>query len=248
MNSPSRYEPVPLQFQRLSPPEQQRRSREFLAAMAARRTVRFFSSEPVDPELIANAVRTAGTAPSGANQQPWTFVVVSDPEVKARLRAGAEAEEREFYQSGPPEWHAALAPLGTDAVKAHITDAPFVIVVFAQTYGYAPDSTPGATGDTPRGRIKHYYVRESVGIASGLLIASLTLAGLATLTHTPSPMAFLNDILGRPDNERAELLIPVGYPAKDAVVPQHALQKKPLSEILVSIGAPIEDSPGAPNL
>lgn len=221
----ARYEPVPLQFQRLPPPEQLRRSREFLTAMADRRTVRMFSREPVDPELIENAIRTAGTAPSGANQQPWTFVVVADPAVKARLREGAEAEEREFYTSGPPEWHAALAPLGTDAVKAHITDAPFVIVVFAQTYGYAPG-----------GRTKHYYVRESVGIASGLLIASLTLAGLATLTHTPSPMAFLNDILGRPENERAELLIPVGYPAEDAVVPRHALEKKSLDEILVRIG------------
>lgn len=235
----ARYEPVPLQFQRLSPPEQLRRSREFLTAMAARRTVRMFSREPVDPELIENAIRTAGTAPSGANQQPWTFVVVSDPAVKARLRQGAEAEEREFYESGPPEWHAALAPLGTDAVKAHITDAPAVIVVFAQTYGYAEDHaspTDGAgANSSPRGRIKHYYVRESVGIASGLLIASLTLAGLVTLTHTPSPMAFLNDILGRPENERAELLIPVGYPAQDAVVPRHALQKKPLDQILVRI-------------
>lgn len=234
------YEPVPLQFQRLAPHEQLRRSREFLAAMAARRTVRMFSHEPVDPELIDNAIRTAGTAPSGANQQPWTFVVVTDPAVKLRLREGAEAEEREFYQSGPPEWHAALAPLGTDAVKAHITDAPAVIVVFAQTYGYAPhqpEKAAAAGSETgTRGRLKHYYVRESVGIASGLLIASLTLAGLVTLTHTPSPMAFLNDILGRPENERAELLIPVGYPASDAVVPKHALQKKPLSEILVRIG------------
>ena len=239
MNPPSPYKPVPLQFQRLPPHEQLRRSREFLAVMAARRTVRMFSSEPVDPELIENAIRTAGTAPSGANQQPWTFVVVSDPAVKARLREGAEAEEREFYHSGPPEWHAALAPLGTDAVKAHITDAPFVIVVFAQTYGYAPEdgaSPEKSAAAQSRARIKHYYVRESVGIASGLLLASLTMAGLVTLTHTPSPMAFLNDILGRPDNERAELLIPVGYPAADAVVPSHALQKKSLSEILVRIG------------
>lgn len=241
MNPPSRYKPVPLQFQRLPPQEQLRRSREFLAAMAARRTVRMFSSEPVDPELIENAIRTAGTAPSGANQQPWTFVVVSDPAVKAKLREGAEAEEREFYRSGPPEWHAALEPLGTDAVKAHITDAPFVIVVFAQTYGYAPEELSAANANADaatraRARIKHYYVRESVGIASGLLLASLTLAGLVTLTHTPSPMAFLNEILGRPDNERAELLIPVGYPAADAVVPSHALQKKSLSEILVRIG------------
>lgn len=231
MSSSPTYEPIPLEFQRLEPAQQLQRSREFLTAMEARRTVRFFSSEPVDPTLIDNAIRTAGTAPSGANQQPWTFVVVADPAVKARLREGAEAEEKEFYTSGPAEWHAALAPLGTDAVKAHITDAPFVIVVFAQTYGQGTDPHTGQAV-----RTKHYYVRESVGIASGLLIASLTLAGLATLTHTPSPMGFLNSILGRPDNERAELLIPVGYPAADAVVPRHALNKKPLSEILVRIG------------
>ena len=167
----------------------------------------------------------------GRHESGEAVVVVSDPAVKARLRAGAEAEEQEFYTSGPAEWRAALAPLGTDAVKAHITDAPFVIVVFAQTYGQSVDPQSGQPV-----RTKHYYVRESVGIASGLLLASLTLAGLATLTHTPSPMGFLNEILGRPDNERAELLIPVGYPAADAVVPRHALNKKSLSEILIRIG------------
>lgn len=175
-----------------------------------------------------NAVRAAGTAPSGANQQPWTFVVVRDPATKAALRAAAEDEERTFYESGPAEWRAALAPLGTDAVKHHITDAPYVIAVFAQTYGLAWDSETGTFAKT-----KHYYVRESVGIACGLLIASLTFAGLATLPHTPSPMGFLGKLLERPENERAELLVPVGFPADDATVPKHALAKKALDEILV---------------
>ena len=225
---PAPYEPVPFVFERLTPSEQLRRSRAFLATMKARRSCRFFRDEAVDEELIVNAVRAAGTAPSGANQQPWTFVVVKDARTKAQIRAAAEEEERAFYESGAAEWRRALAPLGTDAVKAHITDAPFVIVVFAQSFGVSPDAETGALV-----KQKHYYVRESVGIACGLLIASLTYAGLATLPHTPSPMGFLASLLGRPENERAELLLPVGLPAEGATVPKHALAKKSLEEIFI---------------
>ena len=219
------YQPTPLEFERLAPGVQLERSRDFLGAMQRRRSVRYFSSEPVPEELIVNAVRAAASAPSGANQQPWTFVVVRDPLVKAAIRAAAEEEERAFYQTGPAEWLAALAPLGTDAVKTHLTDAPYLIVVFAQQFGVRA----GADAD----KVKHYYVRESVGIAAGMLLASLTLAGLATLTHTPSPMGFLAEVLGRPASARAELVIPVGYPAEGATVPRHALVKKPIEQVLV---------------
>jgi iodotyrosine deiodinase len=199
------------------------RSTEFLERMRTRRSVRQFSREPVEVELIASAVAAAGTAPSGANQQPWTFVVVSDPEVKREIRLAAEAEEREAYEHRmTEEWLRALEPLGTDWRKPHIEDAPYVIVVFEQAYGF----------DGGR-RWKHYYAKESVGIAVGLLLASLHLAGLATLTHTPSPMGFLARILGRPPNERAFCLIPVGYPAEGSTVPK--LERKPLVEIMVSV-------------
>jgi iodotyrosine deiodinase len=188
--------------------------------MQARRSVRMFSNEPVPRELVENAVRVAGTAPSGAHQQPWTFVVVSDPAIKARMREAAEREEREFYaRRATAEWLEAVAPLGTDAVKAHITDAPYVVVVFAQAW------RPG-----PHGRkVKHYYVRESVGIAVGFLLAAIQEAGLCALTHTPSPMGFLGPLLGRPENERPFVLVPVGYPAEGATVP--GLERKPLHEI-----------------
>jgi iodotyrosine deiodinase len=188
--------------------------------MQTRRSVRMFSGEPVPRELIENAIRVAGTAPSGAHQQPWTFVVVSDPELKTRIREAAEREEREFYsRRASTEWLEAVAPLGTDWVKPHITDAPHVIVVFAQAW------RPGRDGQ----RIKHYYVRESVGIAVGLLLAAVHEAGLCALTHTPSPMGFLAPLLGRPENERPFVLVPVGYPAEGATVP--ALERKPLDEI-----------------
>ena len=168
--------------------------------------------------------RPAGAAPSGANQQPWTFVVVSDPELKARLREAAEREERLLYEErASDEYLSALEPIGTDAVKTHITDAPYVIVVFEQAWGVNPDGS----------KRKHYYVRESVGIAVGFLLASLHAAGLATLTHSPAPMGFLTRILGRPENERPFILIPVGYPAEDAEIP--TLQKKPLEEIAEQI-------------
>jgi iodotyrosine deiodinase len=197
-----------------------RRSREFLAGMQARRSVRAFSQEPVPRELVENAIRTAGTAPSGAHQQPWSFVAVSDPALKRRLREAAEREEREFYERrATPEWLEAVAPLGTDWVKAHVTDAPYVIVVFEQAWRPGPDGR----------KIKHYYVRESVGIAVGFLLAAIQAAGLCALTHTPSPMGFLRALLERPENERPYVLIPVGYPAEDAVVP--ALERKPLEEI-----------------
>jgi len=213
---------VPLRFVRLPEEEELARSRAFLERMGERRTVRHFSQEPVPAELIENAIATAGTAPSGAHQQPWTFVVVSDPEVKRQIRTAAEEEERRSYDGRmPDEWLAALRPLGTDWRKAHIEDAPYLIVVFEQAYGVSPDGT----------KIKHYYVRESVGIAVGLLLASLQQAGLAALTHTPSPMGFLREILDRPENERPYVLVPVGYPADGCTVPD--LERKALEEILV---------------
>ena len=213
---------VPLVFERMAESEQARRSRAFLEEMRQRRSVRSFSSEPVAYELIENAIATAGTAPSGAHQQPWTFVVVADEAVKRRIRAAAEEEERRSYESRmPDEWLEALRQLGTDWRKPHIEDAPYVVVVFEQAYGRGPDGS----------KVKHYYVKESVGIAVGLLLASLHEAGLATLTHTPSPMGFLREILGRPDNERPYVLIPVGYPAPGCTVPD--LLRKPLDEILV---------------
>jgi iodotyrosine deiodinase len=217
------YTPVPLEFERLTPGEGLARSREFLERVRTRRSVRQFSREPVPFELVQNAIAAAGTAPSGANQQPWTFVVVSDPDVKRQIRLAAEAEEREAYEHRmTEEWLRALEPLGTDWRKPHIEDAPSVIVVFEQAYGLE-----GAR------RWKHYYAKESVGIAVGLLLASLHLAGLATLTHTPSPMGFLARILARPRNERAFCLIPVGYPADGATVPK--LEKKELAELLIRV-------------
>ncbi len=192
--------------------------------MSTRRTVRDFSPEPVPYELIEQAIRTAATAPSGANQQPWHFVVVADPELKRQIREAAEAEERENYEHRfPPEWLEALAPFGTDANKPFLETAPYLIVVFALNHGLTPEGA----------KIKHYYVQESVGIATGFLLTALHMAGLATLTHTPSPMGFLTKILNRPANERPFLLIPVGYPAPEAQVPE--LTKKPLSEILTRL-------------
>jgi iodotyrosine deiodinase len=182
--------------------------------------VRQFSPEPVAQELIDNALRAAGTAPSGANRQPWTFVVVSDPELKQRIRAAAEHEEELLYtQRASDEYLEAIEPIGTDAVKPHITEAPHLIVVFEQAWSLDQDGE----------RRKNYYVRESVGIAVGFLLLALHNAGLATLTHAPSPMGFLKEILERPDNERPFLLIPVGYPAGDAEVP--VLDKKELGDI-----------------
>jgi iodotyrosine deiodinase len=214
------YKPIPLEFVRFEPDEMLRRSREFRATMEARRSVRMFSPKPVPRELIENALRVAGTAPSGAHQQPWTFVVVEDPALKARLREAAEKEEREFYEHrATAQWLEAIAPIGTDWVKTHITDAPYVVVVFEQVWHLGPNGE----------KVKHYYVRESVGIAIGFFLAALQITGLCALPHTPSPMGFLTEILDRPENERPLLLIPVGYPAEDAEVPD--LARKPLDEI-----------------
>ena len=196
------------------------RAREFRAEMQRRRTVRMFSDRPVPRALIEDCIATGATAPSGANMQPWHFVAVSDPGMKQRIRVAAEAEEREFYEHrASPEWLEALAPLGTDEHKPFLETAPWLIAVFAQKYGKLPDGR----------KVKHYYPTESAGLATGMLITALHHAGLATLTHTPSPMKFLNEILGRPDNERPFLLLVAGYPAADAQVPD--IQRKPLGEI-----------------
>lgn len=203
-----------------------RRARELRDELRQRRTVRDFSTAPVPLAVIEDAIATAGSAPSGANQQPWTFVLVSEPELKARIRAEAEQEEQRSYDGRmSDEWLAALEHLGTDWRKPHLSDAPYLIVVFEQVWGYQP----GEDG-TPR-RVKHYYAEPSVGIAVGFLLAALHHAGLATLTHTPSPMGFLRTALARPDNERAFMIIPVGYPSDGAVVP--VITKKSLEDILV---------------
>lgn len=222
------YRPVTFRYRRLAPEEQVRRSSEFLETMRLRRTIRAFSAEPVPFDLIERAIRAAGTAPSGANQQPWTFVVVTEPEIRQRIRAEAEVEEREFYESNSAEWQSALAHLGTDWRKEHLTTAPYLIVVFAQSYGRIVDPATGMVR-----KVKHYYVQESVGIAVGFLLASLTHAGLFTLTHTPSPMGFLGKILGRPENERPYVVIPVGYPSDGCTVP--SITKKSLDQILVRV-------------
>jgi len=199
--------------------EMRRRAAEFAADLARRRTVRQFSDRPVPREIIEDCLRAAGTAPSGANMQPWHFVVVSDPAVKRQIRETAEAEERKFYATAPSEWLDALAVLGTDEHKPYLETAPYLIVIFAQRHGIGPDGR----------RRRHYYVQESVGIAMGLLIAAVHHAGLVSLTHTPSPMGFLNTILDRPASERPELILVVGYPAPDAVVP--VIEKKGLEAI-----------------
>jgi nitroreductase len=211
-----------LDFERLPEDEMLRRARAFRDSMRRRRTVRSFSSEPVPFPIIEAAIEAAANAPSGANQQPWTFVVVGNPAIKRAIRAAAEAEEYAAYtRRMSDEWKAALAPLGTDWQKPHLTDAPYLVAVFQQVYGLE------ANGE----KFKHYYVMESVGIAVGVLLAALHQAGLATLTHTPSPMAFLTEILKRPPNERPMVIIPVGYPAPGTQVP--AIQRKRLDEVLV---------------
>jgi nitroreductase len=215
------YRPQAFELERLPAETALRRSRAFLALMQTRRSIRHFSLDPVAPELIENAIRTAGSAPSGANQQPWTFVVITSEETKRAIREAAEREEELLYRErASEEYLEAIRPIGTNAVKPHVTDAPVLIVVFEQPWRLEDGE-----------KKKHYYVRESVGIAVGLMLASLHAAGLATLTHAPSPMGFLKDILGRPENERPFLLIPVGYPAADAEVP--SLTKKSLEEIAV---------------
>ncbi|MFQ5790150.1 MAG: nitroreductase family protein, partial [Acidobacteriota bacterium] len=226
--TPPRF--IPLDFEELTSEEQQRRARAFLERMSRRRTVRDFSPHPVPFELIETIVRTAGTAPSGANQQPWRFVVVTDPEVKRAIRIAAEKEERENYERRFPEqWKEDLAPLGTDWHKPFLEIAPCLIVVFRIDYGMHKAEVDDGT----LVKRKHYYVVESVGIAVGMLLAALHNAGLAALTHTPSPMKFLREILKRPANETPFVLIPVGFPAQGARVPD--LKRKPLGEILIRI-------------
>lgn len=213
---------VLLDFEHLDATETARRASAFRALMNRRRTVRDFSDRPVPRAVIEDCVMTAATAPSGANQQPWTFVCISDPQTKRRIREAAEEEERGFYAGrASEEWLEALAPLGTDENKPFLETAPWLIAIFAQRYGTTEDGR----------RIKHYYVPESVGIASGFLIAALHGAGLATLTHTPSPMGFLNEICGRPENEKAVILLVAGYPAERATVPDIA--RKPAGQVLV---------------
>ena len=190
--------------------EMRERAQSFFADMNHRRTVRHFSDRPVAREVIENCIRAAATAPSGANLQPWHFVVVTDPSLKSQIRVAAEHEEREFYQNrAPKEWLEALAPLGTDEHKPFLEIAPFLIAIFVEKYGKLPDGR----------QVKNYYPTESVGIATGILLTAIHQVGLASLTHTPSPMKFLNEILRRPTNESCFLLLVVGYPAEEAVVP-----------------------------
>jgi nitroreductase len=216
----SDYPTLPLQQYREFPIEEMRERLEaFYTDMNRRRTVREFSTRPVPRDLIETALKVANTAPSGANLQPWHFVAVSGPETKRKIREAAEAEEREFYtHRASEEWLAALEPLGTDERKPFLETAPYLIAVFLQKYGELPDGR----------KVKHYYPAESTGLATGLLIAALHRAGLATLTHTPSPMKFLNEILGRPKSERPFLLLVVGYPAEGARVPD--IRRKSLEE------------------
>jgi len=217
----SHSEFIPLsQYQEFPVEEMKRRALEFYANLRRRRTVRDFSDRPVPREVIENCLRAAGTAPNGANMQPWHFVLVSDPAIKRQIREAAETEERTFYsERATEEWLEVLAPLGTTPDKPFLEIAPYLIVVFAQNYGLTPDGR----------KVKHYYVPESVGIATGILVTAIHQAGLVSLTHTPSPMGFLSEILNRPPNERAFLILVIGYPAKDAKVPD--LTKKSLAEI-----------------
>lgn len=206
---------------RLSEAQMLERARSFHDEMERRRSVRFFSKEPVPRELVELAIRTASTAPSGAHRQPWRFVAVDDPGLKKRIRDGAESEERQNYLGGrmPLEWRQAVEPLGTTWEKPYLEIAPWLVVVFEELYGLTEEGE----------RRKNYYVKESVGMACGVFVAALHHMGLATLTHTPSPMRFLSEILGRPANEKPYILFPIGYAAADAVVP--VLSRKSLEEV-----------------
>jgi iodotyrosine deiodinase len=216
---PLRLRPLS-EYREVPAAEMATRAEAFAVELSRRRTVRDFSDRPIPPGVVDACLRAAGSAPSGANLQPWHFVVVTDPAIKRRIRESAEAEEREFYERrATPEWLAALEPLGTDAAKPFLEIAPVLIAIFGEAFGEREDGS----------RVKHYYVAESVGIAAGMLIAAVHLAGLASLTHTPSPMGFLNEVLGRPARERPFLLLVVGYPAAGAQVPDIA--RKPLDAI-----------------
>ena len=215
------YNFIPLpNYKKYSPEEMRIKSEDFYEDVKRRRTLREFSNKPVPKEVIENCIRAAGTAPSGANLQPWHFVVVSDPLTKRKIRIAAEKEEKEFYtHRAPKEWLDALASLGTDEHKPFLEEAPYLIAIFAKSFEILPNGK----------KVKQYYSQESVGISCGILITAIHNAGLVSLTHTPSPMSFLNTILGRPDNERPFLLFVVGYPAENAVVPD--IKKKSLEEI-----------------
>mgnify|MGYP006161286469 FL=1 len=211
---------VRLAFNQLTEDEMRVNAFSFFEKMNQRRTVRAIDSRMVPEEILENIIRTAATAPSGAHKQPWTFCLISDPEIKKQIRIGAEEEERISYSERMPEdWKQDLKPLATDWQKPFLEEAPYLIAVFKQSYGLENGV-----------KSQHYYVNESVGIACGILITAIHLAGLVTVTHTPSPMNFLGKILGRPENERPYLLLPIGYPKKDAFVPD--LERKPLHEVL----------------
>lgn len=214
---------VPLDFERLAPEEMLRRGERLLAELQSRRSVRHFSSEPVDRALLELAITTAATAPSGAHQQPWSFVLVGDGATKRKIRLAAEREERRNYEGGrmPEAWRAELERLGTTAEKPYLETVPWIIVAFEQLHGHHPDGSVR----------KHYYPKQSVGLACGMLITALHTMGLATVPHTPSPMGFLTELLGRPDHERPFALFPVGVPAEGCLVP--ALDRKALDEVLV---------------
>jgi nitroreductase len=218
------YEPLPLP-DRVSLPDAEAlaAAEAFLADLRRRHSVRDFAPTPVPREVIETCIAAAGSAPSGANHQPWHFVAIADPAIKARIREAAEEEERAFYAGGAgDEWLAALEPIGTGAEKPHLTTAPWLIVIFAQRWGTTKEGR----------RYKNYYVPESVGIATGFLIAALHRAGLSMLTHTPNPMKFLNGLLGRPESEKPVMILVVGHAAEGATVPAVAKRKKPMSEIM----------------
>lgn len=217
------FETIPYKREMLSVDQVEAKSKEYFELLKSRRSVRDFEDWDVPQSVIENIIKTASSAPSGANKQPWTFVAVQDKEIKKKIRAAAEAEEMEFYNKrASDEWLQDLAPLGTSWSKPFLEVAPWLIVVFKKIYN-----------DMPEGRSKNYYVQESVGIASGFLISAIHNAGLATLTHTPSPMNFLSEILERPENEKPFLLLPVGYPSRNAQVPN--ITRKGLDEVSVFI-------------
>ncbi len=214
---------IPYRPGRVPQPEVIERAQWFFDLMEGRRSVRMFSADPVPREAIEQAIATASTAPSGAHRQPWTFVLIGDHDLKRQIREAAEEEERTNYQGGrlPDDWLEALRPLGTDWHKEFLETVPWIVVLFEQRYGVDPAGN----------RLKHFYVKESVGIACGMFIAAIHQMGLATLTHTPSPMAFLTKLLGRPENERPFAMLPIGYPADDCLVPD--ITRKPLDDVVI---------------
>ena len=217
---------IPYTPERLNLETQRQLATTFFEEMDQRRSVRFFSDDPVPRDLVEQAIRTASTAPSGAHKQPWTFVLIGDPDIKSQIREAAEEEERVNYEDGrlPDHWREDLEPLGTDWHKPFLETVPWIVVLFEQRYGIGEDGE----------RRHHYYVKESCGIAAGMFITALHHMGLATLPHTPSPMKFLTKLLKRPDSERPFCMFPIGYPAEDCVVPD--LTRKPLDEVMVEVG------------